>query len=219
MSSKKIIISIFLMVLSFVSITAAQETTSQEDSLVRFKFGASKEEIKNVEKDSKLVFENDVEIYFNKNSEIMGPCQNIYQFDSEGKMNAVVTIIATDHKDLSNYIADYNKINKALTDALGTPYKNLYSTKDQDLLNNPTKLAESIKEGNIAGTSIWNNKDFSIVHILCMQIPTNELKEEDKKVMIVTPIAHMVVTRPRSSDEVESVDEAEMVEEGEKVEE
>ena len=219
MSSKKLIISIFLMFLSFASIVSAQETNSQEDSLVRFKFGASKEEIKNVEKDSKLVLENDVEIYFNKNSEIMGQCQNIYHFDSEGKMNEMVIIIATDHKELSNYISDYNKINKTLTDALGTPYKNLYSTEDQDLLNNPAKLAESIKDGNVAATSIWNNKNFSIVHILCMQIPTNELKEEDKKVMIVTPIAHMIVTRPRSSDEVESVDEAEMVEEGEKVEE
>lgn len=219
MSSKKLIISIFLMFLSFASIVSAQETTSQEDNLVRFKFGASKEEIKNIEKDSKLVLENEVEIYFNKNSEIMGQCQNIYHFDSEGKMNEMLIIIATDHKELSNYISDYNKINKTLTDALGTPYKNLYSTEDQDLLNNPTKLAESIKEGNVAATSIWNNKNFSVVHILCKKIPTDELKEEDKKVMIATSIAHMVVTRPRSSDEVESVDEAEMVEEGEKVEE
>jgi hypothetical protein len=156
------------------------------------KFGSTKEEVKAFEKNSTLVLDNGDELIFNETSSI-GKSQNIYSFDKDGKMVVGTYIIINDHKDLANYIADYIKVNEALKQLYGEPTQEALSTDDKNLINNPAKLAQAIKEGKVAGSTEWKKGNYTIYHILSEKMTTDDMDEKTKKVTVITPVCHLIL--------------------------
>ena len=197
---KKLFISLVL-TLSLTTVTVAQEAAPEGDYFGDIKFGSTKEEVKNHEKDSKLVLEHDNELTFNETSEFLGSSQNSYSFDNDGKMNAGAIYIVNDHKDLAKYIEDFNKINEAFKQMYGEPDQDAFNTDDEALLNDPAKLAQAIKEGKVVASTVWKKENFTISHILGEQMTTDDLDEDTKKISIITPICHLVLGQLNSAEE------------------
>ena len=206
MKFKNIFVSL-LIALSISSVSFCQDQEIKGDYFGNARFGSTKEEIKEVEKTSKLVLDKNDELIFNETSEFMGNSQNVYSFDKDGKMNTAMISVINDHKDLANYIADYNKINEAFIQVYGEPDENVFTTQDEELLNNPAKLAEAIKEGKVVASTIWNKPNFTISHLLADQMKADDMDDETKKVTVFTPISHLVLGQLNSADSGE--DEAE----------
>ena len=169
-----------------------RKAVSQGDYFGGVKFGSTKEEVKAFEKNSTLVLDNGDELIFNETSSI-GKSQNIYSFDKDGKMVVGTYIIINDHKDLANYIADYIKVNEALKQLYGEPTQEAFSTDDKNLLNNPAKLAQAIKEGKVAGSTEWKKGNYTIYHILSEKMTTDDMDEKTKKVAVITPVCHLIL--------------------------
>ena len=200
-------IFIFLIIgLSLTNMTIAQDTQPKGDYFGNAKFGSTRDEIKEVEKNSKLIFDTKDEMVFNETSEFIGNSQNIYNFDEDGKMESAMISIVNDHKDLANYINDYNKLNESFTKVYGEPSQSVYTTEDKELLNNPAKLAEAIKEGKVVATTIWNKENFTISHILADAMDPDDMEEDVRKVTIITPISHIVLGQLNLDDEEEVED-------------
>lgn len=202
MKLKKIFISL-MVALSISTIAIAQETTQNSDFFVNVKFGSTKDEIKTSEKGSTLLLDHDDELMFNKTSEILGKSQNCYSFDKEGKMVAGTFNIINNHYNLANYIAEYNKINEALTKKYGEPTQEVVDTEDQELLNDAVKLAQAIKEGQVVAVTVWKKDNFTVSHILSEKMSTEDLDDETKKVTVITPICHVIIQQLNSAIEEE----------------
>ncbi len=172
------------------------------------KFGSTKEEVKAVEKDSTLVLDHNDELIFNEDSEFMGKSQNCYTFDKEGKLVVVTLNIINDHKDLANYIADYDKINEAFKQIYGEPDSSGYSTEDQELLKDPAKLAQAIKDAKVSAATVWKKENFTITHVLAEQMPTDDMDEETKKATVINSICHLVLAQHNSYVEEEEGEDA-----------
>jgi hypothetical protein len=200
MKLKNIFISL-MVALSISTIAIAQETAQNSDFFVNFKFGSTKDEIKTSEKGSTLLLDHDDELMFNKTSEILGKSQNCYSFDKEGKMVAGTFNIINNHYNLANYIAEYNKINQALTKKYGEPTQEVVDTEDQELLNDAVKLAQAIKEGQVVAITVWKKDNFTISHILSEKMSTEDLDDETKKVTVITPICHVIIQQLNSAIE------------------
>ncbi len=200
MSFKNIFISL-MVALSLSTAVVAQEAAPEGDYFGNVKFGSTKAEVKATEKDSTLVFENDEELIFNETSDFMGKSQNIYAFDKDGKMVSGNLIIANDHQDLAKYIEDYNKINEAFKQVYGEPDEIGVSTDDESILKDPAKLAQAIKEGKVACSTTWKKENFTILHTLSDKMTTEDMPEEEKKIMAVTPIAHLIIGQLNSTDD------------------
>ena len=213
MSFKNIFVSL-IVALSLSTAVVAQEAAPEGDYFGNVKFGSTKAEVKATEKDSTLVFENDEELIFNETSEFMGKSQNIYSFDKDGKMVSGNLIVANDHQDLAKYIEDYNKINEAFKQVYGEPDEMGFSTDDEALLKDTAKLAKAIKDGKVAASTVWKKDNFTISHVLAEQMTTDDLDAETKKVLVATPICHLVLGQ-LNSGEAEEDDEAETQAEGE----
>jgi hypothetical protein len=138
---------------------------------------------------------------FNKTSEILGKSQNCYSFDKEGKMVAGTFNIINNHYNLANYIAEYNKINEALTKKYGEPTQEVVDTEDQELLNDAVKLAQAIKEGQVVAVTVWKKDNFTVSHILSEKMSTEDLDDETKKVTVITPICHVIIQQLNSAIE------------------
>ena len=190
-----------MVALSLTTVAVAQEAAPEGDYFGDVKFGSTKAEVKEHEKDSTLVHETDEELIFNENSEFLGKSQNCYGFDKDGKMVSGNIIIANDHEDLAKYIEDYNKINEAFKQVYGDPDEIGVSTDDQALLNDAAKLAQAIKEGKVACSTTWKKANFTILHTLSEKMTTEDMSEEEKKVMVTTPIAHLIVGQLNSEEE------------------
>ena len=203
MSFKNIFISL-MVALSLSTAVVAQEAAPEGDYFGNVKFGSTKAEVKATEKDSTLVYETDEELIFNETSEFMGKSQNIYSFDKDGKMVSGNLIVANDHQDLAKYIEDYNKINEAFKQVYGEPDEMGCSTDDEAILKDPAKLAQAVKEGKVAVSTTWKKENFTIMHTLSEKMTTDDMPEEEKKIMAVTPIAHLVVGQLNSADEGEA---------------
>ena len=200
MNFKKIFVSL-IVALSLTSVTFAQEAAPEGDYFGDVKFGSTKAEVKEHEKDSTLVLESDEELVFNETSDFMGKSQNCYGFDKEGKMVSGNIIIANDHENLAKYIEDYNKINDAFKQVYGDPDEIAISTDDQEILNDAAKLAQAIKEGKVACSTTWKKENFTIMHTLSEKMTTEDMSEEEKKIMVTTPIAHLIVGQLNSEEE------------------
>lgn len=200
MKLKNIFISL-MVALSISTIAIAQETTQNSDFFVNVKFGSTKDEIKTSEKGSTLLLDHDDELMFNKTSEILGKSQNCYSFDKEGKMVAGTFNIINNHYNLANYIAEYNKINEALTKKYGEPTQEVVDTEDQELLNDAVKLAQAIKEGQVVAVTVWKKDNFTVSHILSEKMSTEDLDDETKKVTVITPICHVIIQQLNSAIE------------------
>ena len=200
MSFKNIFVSL-MVALSLTTVAVAQEAAPEGDYFGDVKFGSTKAEVKEHEKDSTLVFENDEELIFNETSDFMGKSQNCYGFDKDGKMVSGNIIVANDHEDLAKYVEDYNKINEAFKQVYGEPDEIGASTEDQTILNDAAKLAQAIKEGKVAVSTTWKKENFTILHTLSDKMTTDDMPEEEKKVMVTTPIAHLIVGQLNSAEE------------------
>ena len=143
MNFKRIFISLIIS-LSLTNMTIAQETQTNGDYFGIAKFGSTRDEIKEVEKTSKLIFDTKEELVFNETSDFIGKSQNCFTFDKDGKMVAGTINIINDHEDLSKYIEDYNKINEAFQQVYGEPDESGFSTDDEALLKDAAKLAPGV---------------------------------------------------------------------------
>lgn len=209
MSLKNIFISL-MVALSLTTAVVAQEAAAPEgDYFGDVKFGSTKEEVKASEKDSTLILDHNDELMFSENSEFIGKTQNCYTFDKEGKMVVGSIFIVNDHQDLAKYIEDYNKLNEAFKQMYGEPDESAFSTEDQALLSDPAKLAQAIKEGKVAASTVWKKENFTISHVLSEKMTTEDLDEEAKKVTVLTPICHLVLGQLNSvAEEEENAEEA-----------
>ncbi len=205
MNYKRLFISL-LIALTINNVVIAQDIT-ERDYFGKVKIGSTIDEIKEAEKSSKLVFDSKDEMVFNETSDFIGNSQNIYSFSDDGKMESYTLSIVNDHKDLANYINDYNKLNESLKKIYGEPDQSVYTTDDKELLSNPAKLAEAIKDGKVVATTVWNKENFTISHILSDSMSTEEMDENVKKVTIITPISHIVLEEPNFYEEEEEIED------------
>ena len=198
-----------LIALSITNVSNAQDNTIQPkgDYFRNAKFGSTRDEIKAIEKDNKLVFDTKEEMVFNETSESFGNTQNIYNFDENGKMDYAMLSIVNDHKDLANYLNDYNKINESFTKIYGEPNEKVITTEDKELLSDPAKLAQAIKEGKVVATTIWNKENFTVSHILADAMNPEDMEDDVKKVTIITPISHIVLAQLNSDDEEDEIED------------
>ena len=188
MNIKNIFVSLMI-ALSISTVTFAQECSIFSN----IKFGSTIDQIKNTEKNNTLVLDQNDEIMYNVNSRLVGKSQNCYSFGKDGKMAAVTFNIINNHYNLANYIAEFNKINEALTKIYGEPTQDVVDTDDQELLKDPVKLAEAIKEGQVIAITIWKKDNYTISHILSEKMSTEDMDDEAKKVTVITPICHVVL--------------------------
>ena len=188
MNIKNIFVSLMI-ALSISTVTFAQECSIFSN----IKFGSTIDQIKNTEKNNTLVLDQNDEIMYNVNSRLVGKSQNCYSFGKDGKMAAVTFNIINNHYNLANYIAEFNKINDALTKIYGEPTQDVVDTDDQELLKDPVKLAEAIKEGQVIAITIWKKGNYTISHILSEKMSTEDMDDEAKKVTVITPICHVVL--------------------------
>ena len=188
MNIKKIFVSLMI-ALSISTVALAQDGNFFNN----IKFGSTKDQIKASEKNNTLVLEQNDEIMFNVTSKSVGKTQNCYSFDKDGKMAAVTYSIINNHYNLANYIAEYNKINDALTKIYGEPTEDVLDTDDPALLKDPVKLAMAIKEGQVVSITIWKKDNYTISHILSEKMSTEDMDDESKKVTVITPICHVVL--------------------------
>ncbi len=208
MNFKNIFVSL-LVAFSLSTAVVAQEAAPEGDYFGDLKFGSTKEEVKAHEKDSTLVLEQENELMFNETSEFMGKSHNCFSFDKEGKMVAGAIYVINDHQDLGKYIEDYNKINEAFKQEYGEPDQSVFTTDDKELLNDPAKLAQAIKEGKVVATTEWKKENFTISHILSEKMSTDDLDEESKKVTVITPICHLILGQLNSAAEANAEESAE----------
>lgn len=212
MNFKKLFISL-IVALSLTNVTVAQEAAPEGDYFGNVKFGSTKEEVKATEKDSTLALDHNEELIFSETSEFLGKSLNCYTFE-DGKMIAGTIYVINDHQDLTKYIEDYNKINEAFKQVYGEPDEMGFSTDDEALLKDTAKLAKAIKEGKVSASTVWKKDNFTISHVLDEQMTTDDLDAETKKVLVATPICHLVLGQ-LNSGEAEEDDEAETQAEGE----
>ncbi len=188
MNIKNIFVSLMI-TLSISTVTFAQECTIFNN----IKFGSTIDQIKNTEKNNTLVLDQNDEIMYNVNSRLVGKSKNCYSFGKDGKMAAVTFNIINNHYNLANYIAEFNRINEALTKIYGEPTQDVVDTDDQELLKDPVKLAQAIKEGQVIAITIWKKDNYTISHILSEKMSTEDMDDEAKKVTVITPICHVVL--------------------------
>ncbi len=200
MNFKKLFISL-LVTLSLTTVSFAQDAAPEGDYFGDVKFGSTKAEVKEHEKNSTLVYENDEELIFNETSEFMGKSQNIYGFDKDGKMISGNIIVANDHEDVAKYIEDYNKVNEAFKQVYGEPDEMGASTEDQAILNDPAKLGQAVKEGKVAVSTTWKKENFIIMHTLSDKMTTDDMNDDEKKVMVTTPVCHLIVGQLNEGEE------------------
>ena len=192
MNIKKILASLMLAI-SISTLGLAQDATKDSNFFSNIKFGSTKEQVSLFEKNNTLVLNQNDELIFNETSQFIGKSQNCYSFDKDGKMAAVTFNIINNHYNLANYIAEYNKINQSLIKIYGEPTQNVVDTEDEELLNDPVKLAIAIKEGQVVAITIWKKDNFTISHILSEKMSTEDMDDETKKVTVITPICHVVL--------------------------
>lgn len=178
-----------MIALSISTVALAQESSFFSN----IKFGSTKEQVQNFEKNSTLILNQDDELMFNETSKFIGKTQNCYSFDKDGKMAAVTYNIVNNHYNLANYIAEFNKINESLIKIYGEPTQDVLDTDDPELLKDPVKLALAIKEGQVVAITIWKKDNYTISHILSEKMSTEDMDEETKKVTVITPICHVVL--------------------------
>jgi hypothetical protein len=185
--------SLFIALIAALSLSTVVVAQEELDSFGNCKFGSNKEAVKAEEKANTLVMETEDELMFNETSDFMGTSQNCYTFSKDGKLETVTLNIVNNHEDLANYIADYNKMNEMFTQMYGEPTSSGFSTEDKELLSDPAKLAQAIKEGKVAASTEWKLKTFTLSHVLSEQMTTDDMTDEVKKATIITPICHLAI--------------------------
>ena len=198
MNLKKVFVSL-MVALSLSTVVAAQDTATGSNFFSKIKIGSSKEQVKAFERNNTLVLEQNTELMFNETSKLIGKSQNCYSFDKNGKMEAVTFNIINNHYNFANYISDFYKINEALTKIYGEPTQDIIDTDNEELIKDPVKLAQAIKEGEVVAITIWKKGDFTISHILSEKMSTEDMDDETKKVTVITPICHVVLGQLNSA--------------------
>ena len=198
MNFKNIFVSL-MVALSLSTAVVAQTTAAGDNFFNKIKIGSTKEQVKASEKNNTLVLEQSSELMFNETSKLIGKSQNCYSFDKNGKMEAVSFNIINNHYNYANYIADFNKINEALTKIYGEPTQDVLDTDNEELIKDPVKLALAIKEGEVVAITVWKKGDITISHILSEKMSTEDLDDEEKKVTVITPICHVVLGQLNSA--------------------
>ncbi len=197
MNIKNIFVSL-IVALSLSTVVVAQDTATAGNVFNRMKIGSTKEQVKALEKNNTLILEQDTELMFNETSKVLGKTQNCYSFDKNGKMEAVTFSIINNHYNYANYIVDFNKINEALTKIYGEPTQDVVDTDNKELLRDPVKLAQAIKEGEVVAITVWKKGNFTISHVLSEKMTTEDMDDEEKKVTVVTPICHVILCQLNS---------------------
>ena len=192
MNFKNIFVSV-MVALSLSTVVVAQDATTGDNFFNKIKIGSTKEQVKSFEKNNALVLEQESELMFNETSKLIGKSQNCYSFDKNGQMQAVTFNIINNHYNYANYIADFNKINEALTKIYGEPTQDVVDTDNEELVKDPVKLALAIKEGEVVAITVWKKDNFTISHILSEKMSTEDMDDETKKVTVITPICHVIL--------------------------
>lgn len=192
MNFKKIFVSL-IAALSLSTAVVAQNAPAGDNFFSKIKIGSTKDQVKASEKNNTLILEQTSELMFNETSKLIGKSQNCYSFDKNGKMQAVTFNIINNHYNYANYIADFNKINEALTKIYGEPTQDVVDTDKEELLKDPVKLALAIKEGEVVAITVWKKDNYTISHVLSEKMSTEDMDDEEKKVTVITPICHVVL--------------------------
>lgn len=192
MNFKNIFVSV-MVALSLSTVVVAQDAATGDNFFNKIKIGSTKEQVKSFEKNNALVLEQESELMFNETSKLIGKSQNCYSFDKNGQMQAVTFNIINNHYNYANYIADFNKINEALTKIYGEPTQDVVDTDNEELVKDPVKLALAIKEGEVVAITVWKKDNFTISHILSEKMSTEDMDDETKKVTVITPICHVIL--------------------------
>ncbi|MBQ3644271.1 MAG: hypothetical protein II961_06705 [Candidatus Riflebacteria bacterium] len=192
MNFKNIFVSV-MVALSLSTVVVAQDAATGDNFFNKIKIGSTKEQVKSFEKNNALVLEQESELMFNETSKLIGKSQNCYSFDKNGQMQAVTFNIINNHYNYANYIADFNKINDALTKIYGEPTQDVVDTDNEELVKDPVKLALAIKEGEVVAITVWKKDNFTISHILSEKMSTEDMDDETKKVTVITPICHVIL--------------------------
>jgi hypothetical protein len=192
MNFKNIFVSV-MVALSLSTVVVAQDAATGDNFFNKIKIGSTKEQVKTFEKNNALVLEQESELMFNETSKLIGKSQNCYSFDKNGQMQAVTFNIINNHYNYANYIADFNKINEALTKIYGEPTQDVVDTDNEELIKDPVKLALAIKEGEVVAITVWKKDNFTISHILSEKMSTEDMDDETKKVTVITPICHVIL--------------------------
>ncbi len=182
-----------MVALSLSTVVVAQDAATGDNFFNKIKIGSTKEQVKTFEKNNALVLEQESELMFNETSKLIGKSQNCYSFDKNGQMQAVTFNIINNHYNYANYIADFNKINEALTKIYGEPTQDVVDTDNEELIKDPVKLALAIKEGEVVAITVWKKDNFTISHILSEKMSTEDMDDETKKVTVITPICHVIL--------------------------
>ncbi len=182
-----------MVALSLSTVVVAQDAATGDNFFNKIKIGSTKEQVKSFEKNNALVLEQESELMFNETSKLIGKSQNCYSFDKNGQMQAVTFNIINNHYNYANYIADFNKINEALTKIYGEPTQDVVDTDNEELIKDPVKLALAIKEGEVVAITVWKKDNFTISHILSEKMSTEDMDDETKKVTVITPICHVIL--------------------------
>ena len=182
-----------MVALSLSTVVVAQDAATGDNFFNKIKIGSTKEQVKSFEKNNALVLEQESELMFNETSKLIGKSQNCYSFDKNGQMQAVTFNIINNHYNYANYIADFNKINDALTKIYGEPTQDVVDTDNEELVKDPVKLALAIKEGEVVAITVWKKDNFTISHILSEKMSTEDMDDETKKVTVITPICHVIL--------------------------
>lgn len=182
-----------MVALSLSTVVVAQDAATGDNFFNKIKIGSTKEQVKSFEKNNALVLEQESELMFNETSKLIGKSQNCYSFDKNGQMQAVTFNIINNHYNYANYIADFNKINEALTKIYGEPTQDVVDTDNEELVKDPVKLALAIKEGEVVAITVWKKDNFTISHILSEKMSTEDMDDETKKVTVITPICHVIL--------------------------
>lgn len=188
MKKKNFLIALILA--SAISASAYAVTPANHD-FGEVNFGCTVEEVKTVEKNSTLTLETEDELIF---TEVSGDTrsQNMYCFE-EGKLVGALNNIVTDHDKLPEYFKDFANVDNYFKEVYGKPSQEIITTDDETVLNNPEKLMEAIKSGEVMCCTIWRKSKYTITHILASELPLEEMDTDVKQALKPSKIAHFVL--------------------------
>ena len=188
-----------MVALSLSTVVVAQDASTGSNIFGRMKIGSTKEQVKVLEKNNTLVLEQNSELMFNETSKLIGKSQNCYSFDKSGKLEGVTFSVINNHYNYANYITDFYKINDALTKIYGKPTQDLVDTDNEELVKDPVKLAQAIKEGEVVAITVWEKGNLTISHILSEKMSTEDMDDAEKKVTVITPICHVILGQVKTA--------------------
>lgn len=183
-------LSIALILASAITSSAfAQDKPAKDFGKVNF--GASIQEVKSIERNNKLTFSSDDELIYSQNSAGTNS-QSMYSFDN-GKLTGALNNIVTNHEKLTQYFTDFAQVDNYYKEIYGEPSQEIITTDDEAILNNPEKLCDAIKAGEVMCCTIWHKDKYTITHILSDKLPLDEMDEDVAQALLPSKMAHFIL--------------------------